>query len=146
MIKINVEGYCLNSPNAQQFDPRPCPPRTLFGKIGKCFDTSLLNALKNTDLFYVEGVAFSIIDKCWVHHAWLTDKKGKVCYDPTWHLQDKITKERKVYNSAYFGVKMDTDFMIEFVRSTGYNSVFAHGWRNKRLLQELIKDYNQYVI
>jgi hypothetical protein len=127
--------------DGKQYEPALLPKGVARGKVGKCFDTCLIEALKNPKLRYVEGVAMCYAGKdqleklkgTWILHAWLTD--GKHAYDPTWLARDGEEKEQPM-PAVYVGFEMDTEAVARFVHATEYAGVLANEHRAPALAQK----------
>lgn len=92
---------------AKPFAGSVLPEDITRGKLGDCFDCSLIQATRNPKYKYVEGFVYSMKEKDWIHHAWLTDEKEENAYDPTWYAVNGQGKEMPV-PYLYLGVVMDT--------------------------------------
>ncbi len=85
----------------------------------------------------MEGFAYASSLKKFVLHAWLTD--GEFAFDPTWKAFDKETgKEVAPTPVNYIGIEMDIKLVAEFMLETGYQGIFANGWRSDALAREIL--------
>lgn len=84
----------------------------LIGELGQCFENSLELLTTHPELHYTEGFANDDDMIFAVPHAWLIDDEGRV-FDPTW-------ASRGYLNSAYFGIVLTTEFVMEIVEKTNY--------------------------
>lgn len=129
----------------RQYQSALLPKGVTRGPIGKCFDITLLNAMHNRSLRYVEGVAMTYAgtDKLaklkgrWILHAWLTD--GTHAFDPTWRALDPQGNEVAM-PTAYVGIEMDTMAVAHFVLTTKYSGVLANADKNPELAREAVGD------
>lgn len=128
----------------KRYKPALLPPEISRGETGKCFDTSLIEALRSSGRYrYVEGVAMAyagrdMLDKLkgtWVLHGWLTD--GVHAFDPTWYALDP-QKVEVPFPGIYIGIEMDPMRAAAFVRETEYQGVLANAWRNPKLAEKAI--------
>lgn len=117
--------------NGRHYLPARLPDGVIRGPVGKCFDVTVVNALRRPDLRYVEGIARDPrTENRWVLHAWLTDAnplKG-MAYDPTWGHDTPIGVLPLL--TDYIGIPIEGDLISRFMLSTEYVSVFANGWRD----------------
>lgn len=121
------------------FTPAVVPEDIRRGKVGDCFDTSLLNAVHNRKYRYVEGIAMHPTLHRYVFHAWLTDEEGENAYDPTWRVMLGNQLEMPMI-TTYIGFPIGIDEIAKFVSTTEYKSVLANGWRNPELAQKCIPE------
>jgi hypothetical protein len=87
---------------------------------------------------YVEGIASDPTNHSWILHAWLTD--GIHAFDPTWSYYDE-KNERRVnlqLPSAYVGIIMPINKVVDFMRATTYQGVIPNRHRAPLLAKELI--------
>lgn len=124
-----VPKYVLDflEKNGKRYYSLPSPTYIIPGEIGTCFDTCVLNALKYPQLKYVEGIAMNPHTGEYLLHAWLTED-GEHAYDPTWRAV--LANKQVPIPTVYFGFEMDTNLVIDFMRSTKYCGVFANHARD----------------
>lgn len=109
----------------QPYTPAPLPDDILRGLTGTCFETCAVNTFRNMPKYtYVEGRCWSLTDKTWRLHAWLTD--GVYAYDPTWGVQDNRTGNIKHYPAEYFGLPFDTHTVFKFMLETKRQGLLAN--------------------
>jgi len=119
--------------------PANLPAKMIRGRVGDCFDCSIINALKNPDLKYVEGIARSVQTGEWIYHAWLTN--GRDAFDPTWKLV--LNGEDHPVPTEYIGITMETNDVAEFMLATEYKAVLENGWRNPDVANKILT--NQHL-
>lgn len=107
------------------------------GRIGDCFDHCILLAMMFPQYRYVEGIAKVPNKKDWIYHAWLTDEKGEVAYDPTWHAKDESEEDVGTFMIHYIGVVMDTKKVADFMLETKYKAVLKNYWRAPELADKI---------
>lgn len=125
------------------YQPALLPEGIERGRVGKCFDTCMMAAMRNRNLRYVEGIAMTVagrdmLDKLkgkWILHSWLTD--GEKAYDPTWLAKDPHGNEVPM-PTAYIGIEMDIKDVAAFVSNTEYAGVIANRHRNPELAKAAI--------
>ena len=71
--------------HGKSYIPDMLPEEIDRGRVGDCFDHTLVQALRHPKYKYVEGIAKRVNEDEWVLHAWLTDSVR--AYDPTWGVQ-----------------------------------------------------------
>lgn len=104
------------------------PDDILPGEVGDCFDHCFLQALySDGKYFYCEGKA--CVNGKWFHHAWLTDEKRSLVYDPTW--------KGATFLVHYIGVVLDLEAVTEFLIKTEYKSPLANHDKNPELAQKI---------
>jgi len=127
MLTTRKIGYFLK--HGTRYEPTICPGVIIRGRIGDCFDASLMNVLVN-GFTYVEGIARNPLDGQWIHHAWVTDGTGKA-YDPTWKAM-RLGVE-VLLPTEYVGIPLKAKGVINFIRETEYKALFENGWRSPLL-------------
>lgn len=135
-----IEAYVLMY--AAPFTPTECPGDVRHGKVGTCFDTSMVNALRGK-YRYVEGVARDIRTGEWMLHGWLTGERAgmeRPAYDPTWRIVIENGGARVIapIPTAYQGIVLDTSAVASFMLETGYASVIANAWRAPELARRIL--------
>lgn len=102
--------------HGRQFKPGPAklPSGLSRGELKQCFSNAQSELWHDQRLTYVEGYAMSIIP---VHHGWLVDDEGRVL-ELTWREP----------GSAYIGVPIKRDYVIEMARTTKYWSALFDNW------------------
>lgn len=138
--KEAIERYVLA--HASGFQSEACPADVRRGKVGTCFDTSMLNALYGK-YAYVEGLAKDVRTGEWLLHGWVTDRSRVYAYDPTWRAVIYAENGGEVLvpvPTTYRGIVLDMRRVAEFVRATGYASVIANAWRAPELAREALPD------
>lgn len=124
--------------NGKSFRPGKFPDDLLRGKVGDCFDTSIMNAIRNEKYKYVEGYAqHPMFKDMWILHAWLTD--GEQAFDPTW--TQVIAGKHYPVQTQYIGLEMDTHAVGKFMLATKYKAVIANGWRNKKAAEKVLPGF-----
>ena len=119
--------------HGKEYIPTVAPKYMERGKVGECFDASLLAAYKY-NLKYVEGLAYNPINKRWILHAWVSD--GKHAFDLTWRAyKDGVEVPMP---TKYYGVELDKYLVAEFIKKVGYNCILKSGYRNKTIAQKIL--------
>jgi len=80
---------------------------------------------------YVEGLAQTNL--LVIQHAWLEDPDGNLV-DPTWSLYDLGDD---AITPTYYGIRFDTEFVLEHAIRTDWCSMFAAEWEEKPDLPSL---------
>lgn len=106
--------------------PALLPEKIIRGRVGDCFDCCIINALRNPDLKYVEGIARNPLTGDWIYHAWLTN--GRDAFDPTWRMI--LAGEEHPMKTEYIGIQMETNDVAAFMQATQYKAVLENGWRD----------------
>lgn len=119
-----------------RYEATICPGIIIRGRVGDCFDASLMNVLVN-GFTYVEGIAKNPLNGEWIHHAWVTDGTGKA-YDPTWKLLKHGVEV--LLPTEYIGIPLKTKPLIAFIRETEYKGLFENGWRNPMHFAQALPD------
>lgn len=96
------------------FTPQPLPRQFKPGLKRACFKNAQELAANCNELTYVEGLAFCMID---APHAWCVDAEGNVV-DTTW-------TDAKQIASAYFGVPLSRDYVIESFLARGVHDALV---------------------
>lgn len=126
--------------HGKKYVPAIVPSELKRGKVGDCFDWTLVQAMLNPKYRYVEGIAKRPSNGEWVLHAWLTD--GEHAFDLTWGMYfGKSVQEAKVIipcPTEYIGVEMDTMGVVDFYRNVQYKSVLHNGWRDEQRSEKLL--------
>jgi hypothetical protein len=135
-VHPDVEQYLLK--HGTRYTPIVPPEDVIRGKLGTCFDTSILNAIVGGKYRYVEGMAFSRTMGVWCLHAWLTD--GEHAIDPTWRAYDN--GEEMPMPTVYIGIELETKAVAKFMLATEYQGVIANAWRSVKVaMHALPKDF-----
>lgn len=116
--------------------PAIVPPELPRGRVGDCFDWTLVQAMMNRKYKYVEGVAKRPSNDEWVLHAWLTD--GEHVFDLTWGMYFKDKTVVLPLPTLYYGVEMETSAVVDFYRSVKYKSVLWNGWRDEERAKKIL--------
>ena len=118
----------------KNYIPKLAPKNIKRGKVGDCFDTSIIAALKH-NLKYVEGMARNPHTGEWILHAWVSD--GVHAFDLTWYAENAYG-EMFAVQTEYVGVEMDTMLVCDFMKATGYKSVFNNAWRDQERANKIL--------
>jgi hypothetical protein len=114
---ILQEGEFFEPPKSGDELPEGCKR----GPAKECFSNAFQNRYKAEDLIYTEGYATSdVLEGFGFLHAWLTTPDGKVI-DPTW---------KPGQGTAYFGVRLNNDFVTERTLATETYGILANDWLN----------------
>lgn len=120
--------------HGKRYEPALSPQDVTRGRVGDCYDTCVLNALKQK-YRYVEGIAQNPMHPDqWMPHAWLTD--GKFAYDPTWRAV--INDKEAPVPTMYIGFEIPIEAIARFMTRTKYKSILANAWRSPELAKECI--------
>lgn len=122
--------------HGKKYVPAQCPKDLIRGKIGNCFDHTLLMALDHPHYKYVEGIAKRPTTGDWVLHAWLTD--GVHAFDTTWGMLFKDGTWLPIPTVEYIGIEIDARAMADFLLATQYKSVLHNGWRDEVRSEKLL--------
>jgi len=130
--------------HGKKYIPAITPSELQRGRIGDCFDWTLVQALMNYPKYkYVEGIAKRPTTNDFVLHAWLTD--GVHAFDLTWGMYFGKSKEEAEKAGRvlplpidYIGIEMDAKDVAEFYRATQYKSVLHNGWRDEQRSEKLL--------
>lgn len=134
MSEKNLAQFIIN--NGHTYTPALLPADIERGKVGDCFDWCALQASKNKQYKYVEGLASTPDDpEFYTLHAWLTD--GDKAFDPTWQAFDNDGVQHPV-PSHYFGIEIDIYDVHRFMKATGYKSLLANGHRAPELWHDIM--------
>lgn len=138
MQNLSTEQIDLILSKGKQYTPALLPADIPRGKLHDCFDHCAIAAAKNFRKYkYVEGLArHPLKPEEWILHAWLTD--GTHAFDPTWQCFDQDKVEQPV-PTIYIGLEIDLLALANFMKVTGYKSIFANAWRNPALAAKAIK-------
>jgi hypothetical protein len=120
--------------HGKRYNPAMLPNEIKRGKVGDCFDTALIQTLKNPKFRYVEGIAKRPSNGEWVLHAWLTD--GVNAFDPTWGIL--FLGKFFPLKTEYIGIEMNAKQVLEFCVNTEYRSVLHNGWRDEKRSEKLL--------
>jgi hypothetical protein len=90
-----------------------------------CYLNSYNAICELPDYTYVEGLAQTNL--LLVQHAWLEDPDGNIV-DPTWAM---LRDEPFMVTPTYYGIRFDTDFVLERANETGWCSIFARDWEQR---------------
>ena len=127
----------------KKYKPAMLPSELERGRVGDCFDWTLVQAILNPKYRYVEGLAQRPSNGEWVLHAWLTD--GVHAFDLTWGMYFGKSREDAIKNNLilpldieYIGIEMETKGVIDFCRTTEYRSVLHNGWRDEERSEKLL--------
>jgi len=132
----DIQDYIFK--HGKRYEPANFPPDLEKGEVGDCYDTCILNVVKNPKYRYVEGIAaHPFKENVWIMHAWLTD--GVHAYDPTWRIEYK--QDDLPVLTLYYGIEMDTAKVVEFMRATEYKSVMGNGWRNLEISEQILPKF-----
>lgn len=122
--------------HGKKYIPAMLPPEIERGRVGDCFDWTLIQAHLNPKYKYVEGIAKRLNKDEWVLHAWLTD--GVHAFDCTWGVQFNQGGQVYPLPTEYIGVEIDTKGTADFYRATEYKSVLWNGWRDEQRSEKLL--------
>ena len=129
--------------HGKKYIPAIVPSELERGRVGDCFDWTLIQAMLNPKYKYVEGIARRPSNGDWVLHAWLTD--GVHAFDLTWGMyfgksREEAIKANRVLPcpTEYIGIEMETKGVIDFYKSTQYKSVLHNGWRDEQRSEKLL--------
>lgn len=139
-IKYLIRTY------GEHFNPKLCPADIVRGRIGDCYDTCVLNTLRNEHKYrYVEGIATPADGKPRLH-AWLTD--GIHAFDPTWFSLDNKTGKEVIpdekHRTQYVGVSFEPRDVWRFVQRTGNKGIFVNISVARILFMEILHNAVEY--
>lgn len=137
--KITAEVLHYLAKKGKQFTPALCPDFIRRGKLGRCFDNCILNAIQQEGkLKYVEGIGRDVRTGDWIMHAWLTDETETYAYDPTWFARRKSDNVEFPFPTDYLGIVMDTSLVAKFMVTTEYCGVLANYKRDLKIAREIL--------
>lgn len=106
-----VEDFVLRE--GREYQHAPLPADIKAGEEQQCYANAYYVAKAKPEKYaYVEGLAWIGILIC--QHAWLTDKEGKLAYDPTWVYDWTWAKPRE-----YLGIPFDMRYAEGGLRRVG---------------------------
>ena len=117
----------------KSYIPAIAPKHLERGKVGDCFDTCVLAAVRH-GVKYVEGAARNPLTKEWILHAWVTD--GVHAWDLTW--QANINGVEQPVPTEYIGLEMDTRLVVDFMRATKYKGILDNAWRDLERVNKIL--------
>lgn len=103
----------------------PDDPALACAEAHECYYNAYNACVELPGYTYVEG--FARTSMLVVRHAWLEDPDGTIV-DPTWAnhvsgIDDTVP--------TYYGIRFDTEFVIERSCELGFHSILASEWRCK---------------
>lgn len=129
--------------HGKKYIPAIVPSELERGKVGDCFDWTLVQAVLNPKYKYVEGIAKRPSTGDWVLHAWLTD--GKHAFDLTWGSYFGKSREEAIRQgrvlpcpTEYIGIEIETKGVVDFYKNVQYKSVLHNGWRDEKRSEKLL--------
>lgn len=102
------------------------------GRMKECYSNAQTLAIHDPSLKYAEGWAVRMPVPFPVLHAWCVDANGSAV-DPTWCApRAKAPSGRKYGRRKYFGVIIDTDYLVKRLVATKTHHPliddWEHGW------------------
>ena len=121
----------------KSYTPALLPSDIIRGKLGFCFDTSVMVAFTSRGKYrYVEGMAQDPAqDGKWILHGWVTD--GVHAFDPTWQALDD-NGNQQILPVEYIGIELPMAEVLRFMRKTGYQGVLANQARWQGMVDKML--------